>query len=221
MPAPRDYDPSAKEPLFFYENFMKPLIPVMIQMMDVGLHIDQDAVEELRKTIDTVLQTVTDRLEVNPLIKKYQNSRLPAAQAEHADKATAALRDYDYYIRPYEPGNMIHRTWVVNTYLKHIARDADVKHKWTVKDLKSYNIFLKDTFLKAIIDKRRLSGNATIKSGMDKLAWYKMDLWNRPRLEKAESPVTIQEFNPGSPKQKSEFFAMMNIEPTAFSKDTG
>jgi len=116
---------------------------------------------------------------------------------------------------------MIHRNWVGNTYLKHIARDADVKHKWTVKDLKSYNIFLKNTFLKAIIDKRRLSGNAAIKSGMDNLAWYKMDLWNRPRLEKAETPVTIQEFNPGSPKQKSEFFAMMNIEPTAFSKDTG
>ena len=68
----------------------------MIQMMDVGLHIDPVAVEELRSTIDRVLQTVTDRLEKNSLIKKYQNSRLPEAQKAHAEKATAALRDIEY-----------------------------------------------------------------------------------------------------------------------------
>ena len=57
----------------------------MIQMMDVGLHIDPYAVEELRSTIDQVLDSVTTRLYKNPLIKEYQNSRLPAAQAERGD----------------------------------------------------------------------------------------------------------------------------------------
>ena len=221
MPAPRDYDPSAKEPLFFYHNFVKPLIPDMIQMMDVGLHIDPVAVEDLRVTIHDVLKTVTDRLEKNPLIKEYQNSRLPAAQEAHAEKSTAALRDIEYYLKPYKPGDMIHRTWVVNHFLRNINRDSDIKLKWSVKDLKAYNIFLKDPFLKAIIDKRLLSRNHAVKYAMVDLAQYKLELWNRPRLDKAQEPVRMEEFNPGSSKQKTEFFAMLKIKPRAFSKDTG
>lgn len=221
MPAPRDYDPSAKDPLFFYKNFAKAFIPDMIQMMDVGLHIDSNAVEKLRITIDDVLKTVTERLEKNPLIKEYQNSRLPAAQEAHAEKATAALRTIDYYIKPYKPGDIIHRTWVVNTYLERQHRPHDVRAIWLVKDLKAYNVFLKDPFLKAIIDKRPLTRNSEVKYAMAELAQYKLELWNRPRHEKAQEPVIIEEFNPGSPKQKSELFAMLKIEPTAFSKDTG
>lgn len=221
MPAPRDYDPSAKEPLFFYHNFVKPMIPDMIQMMDVGLHIDPEAVEKLRITIDDVLKTVTDRLEKNPLIKEYQNSRLPAAQQAHAEKSTAALRDIEYYLKPYKPGDMIHRTWVVNHFLRNINRDQDIKIKWSVKDLKSYNVFLKDPFLKAIVDKRPLTRNHAVKYAMVDLAQYKLELWNRPRLDKAQEPVRMEEFNPGSPKQKSEFFALNKIPPKAFSKDTG
>ena len=221
MPAPRDYDPSAKEPLFFYHNFVKPLIPDMLQMMDVGLHIDPDAVETLRTTIDNVLWSVTDRLEKNPLIKEYQNSRLPAAQQAHAEKSTVALRDIDYYFRPYKPGDMLHRTWIVNGYLRRQNRDNDIKLKWTVKDLKDYNAFLKDLFLKAIIDKRPLTSNHTVKEAMVALAQYKLELWNRPRLDKAQEPVTMEEFNPGSSKQKQEFFALNKVPPKAFSKDTG
>ena len=221
MPAPRYYDPSAKDPLFFYNNFVKPMIPDMIQMMDVGLHIDSNAVEDLRTTIDDVLKTVTDRLEKNPLIKEYQNSRLPEAQKAHAEKATAALRDIEYYKRPYKPGDITHRTWVINTYLIHLGRDDDTRPKWTLKDLKQYNIFLKDAFVKAIIDKRPLKDNGAVVCGMANLAQYKLELWNRPRYEKAEEPVTLDEFNPGSSKQKQEFFALNKIPPKAFSKDTG
>ena len=193
----------------------------MIQMMDVGLHIDLVAVEELRSTIDRVLETVTDRLEKNSLIKKYQNSRLPEAQKAHAEKATAALRDIEYYLKPYKPGDMLHRTWVVNEYLRMHHRDNDIKLSWSVKDLKAYNIFLKDPFLKAIIDKRPLTKNHQVRYGMVALAQYKLELWNIPRLTKAQEPVTLEEFNPGSSKQKQEFFELNKIPPKAFSKDTG
>lgn len=221
MPAPRDYDPSSADPLFFYKNFVKPLIPDMIQMMDVGLHIDPDAVEKLRATIDDVLKTVTDRLSINPLIKIYQNSRLPDAQKAHAEKSTAALRTLDYYVKPYKPGDMIHRTWVVNSFLRRMNRDSDIKTKWTIKELKDYNVFLKDPFLKAVIDKRPLTRNSEVKYAMVDLAVYKLELWNRPRYEKAQEPVTIDEFNPGSPKQKQEFFVLNKIPARAWSKDTG
>ena len=221
MPAPRDFDPSIEDPLFFYRNFAKPLIPDMIRMMNVGLHIDPVAVEDLRTTIDEVLKTVSDRLEANQLIKDYQNSRLPEAQAAHAAKATAALRTVDYYLKPYKPGDMIHRTWLTNHYLKRIERGLDVKDKWTVKDLKQYNVFLKDPFVQSIIDKRSLKDNDIVKNAMLELAVYKLDIWNRPRQEKAEAPVDVAVFNPGSPKQCKEFFELNKIEPVAFSKETG
>jgi DNA polymerase-1 len=116
---------------------------------------------------------------------------------------------------------MIHRTWVVNKYLKRINRPNDVRDKWSVQDLKKYNIFLKDPFIAAVIQKRDLSDNSHIKKAMEALAKHKLDLWNRPRLEKAQEPVQLEDFNPGSNKQCKEFFELMNIEPTQFSKDTG
>ncbi len=221
MPAPRDYDPSEEEPLFFYHNFVKHFIPDMIQLMDTGLHIDPDAVEDLRKTIDTVLKSVSDRLEANELVKEYQNSRLPEAQAAHAEKATAALRTVDYYYREYKPGDMVHRTWVTNEHLKRVGRPGDVKEKWTVKELKQYNLFLDDPFIKALVSKRVLRKNFQVMEAMVSLADYKLDLWNRPRLENAQTPVELEVFNPGSNKQCKEFFELHKIEPLAFSKDTG
>jgi hypothetical protein len=221
MPHPRDFDPSEGDPLFFYRNFAKHFIEDMIKMMHVGLHIDPDAVDELRKTIDEVLVSVTARLEANDLIKEYQNSRLPEAQRKHAEKVTESLRDVKYYLKEYKPGDMVHRTWVVNSHLKRIGRPDDQQEKWSVSALKKYNVFLKDPFIDAVINKRHLSTNRAIKHAMHTLALYKLDLWNRPRLEKAKEPVELPDFNPGSSKQCKEFFALHKVEPLAYSKDTG
>lgn len=221
MPAPMDFDPSEGDPLFFYRNYAKPMIPDMIRMMDQGLHVDDKAVESLRTTIDEVLTSVQERLEANVLIKQYQNSRLPEAQRKHAEKATEALRTLDFYLKPYKPGDMIHRTWVVNEHLRRLHRADDCLGKWTLKELKQYNLFLKDRFLDAVITKRPMENNRNVVQAMKQLAKCKLDLWNRPRLEKAEEPVELELFNPGSNKQVKEFFEMLNIEPVAFSKDTG
>jgi hypothetical protein len=221
MPAPKDFDPAVEDPLFFYRNFTKPLIPDMIQMMDVGLPIDSNAVEELRETVHNVLKTVADRLEANQLIKDYQNSRLPEAQRAHAEKATACLRTMDYYLQPYKPGDMIHRTWLVNQHLMRINKSNDILDKWTVKALKQYNLFLKDPYIKAIIDKRPLKNNKHVEQGMRFLAFHKLELWNRPREQKAQEPVEVDVFNPGSNKQCKEFFEFHKVKPVAFSEDTG
>lgn len=221
MPAPRDFDPGAEDKLFFYRNFIKPMIPDAIHMTNQGLHIDDNAVEELRITIDKVLKSVQERLEANQLIKQYQNSRLPEEQRKHAEKATQALRTVDYYLKPYKPGDMVHRTWLVNEHLLRIHKIEDARDKWTVKDLKQYNIFLKDPFFQALIDKRHIENSRFVKAAMLKLAHYKLDLWNIPRQEKAAQPVDLEDFNPGSSKQCKEFFELMNVEPVAFSKDTG
>lgn len=221
LPAPSGYDPGEATPDYFYQKFAKHFIEDMIKMMDVGLHIDQNAVENLRTTIDEVLASVEERLSKNALIEQFQVQRLPAAQKAHEEKCTQAVRTLDYYLKQFNDKDIVHRTWVINTYLKHLNRDKDIRDKWTLKDLKQYNIFLKDPLVTALCDKRKLTQNTHVVAGMTALAEYKLELWNRPRYEKAKEPVTVETFNPNSSKQKQEFFDMLNIEPLAVSKDTG
>ncbi len=218
QPFPADFDPG---PNWFYENFAKKFIPDMIQMMDTGLTIDQKAVEDLRVVIDEVLASVADRLSKNDLIEQYQKHRLPAAQKAYEEQCTQAIRTSQDYLKQYKPSDIVHRTWVVNTYLRHLRKDKDCRDKWTIADLKKYNIFLKDPLVTAIIDKRPLTANKHILAGMQALAEYKVELWNRPRYEKAEQKIILDTFNPNSHKQMKEFFEMLEIEPLAISKDTG
>jgi hypothetical protein len=225
MPFPCDFDPTLDldepEPDFFYTNFVKHFIPDMIQMMDAGLHVDQEAVEDLRKTVDEVLAKVESTLEGNALIKEYKATQMPYAQKKHAEKCTAAVRNLDYYLKEYKATDVLHRTWVVNTYLTYIGKGDDARDKWVVKDLKKYNIFLKDSFVTAVIEKAVSVHNEHVEDGMVALAEYKLELWNRPRYEKAEKPVVLDSFNPGSHLQMKGFFELNEVAPIAFSKDTG
>lgn len=221
LPAPMPFD-SDPGPTYFYENFARHFVPDMIQMMDTGLVIDPDAVEDLRKLIDKVQDGVYETLGKNSLVKKYQEQyRRPAAQKEHEEKATQAVRTLEDYLKPFKPGDMIHRTWVVNTHLVDIGLSKDQRDKWPVKDIKQYNAFKKDPLLAALVDKRDLSSNSTVHLAMKKLAEYKLDLWNRPRYEKSKEPVDLSPFNPNSSKQVSELFHMLKIPAKAYSKDTG
>lgn len=121
FPHPKDFDPSETEPDYFYKNFIKPSIPDIIKLMNAGLHIDQQAVEALRKTVDEVLVSVSKRLKENTLIQEFQKEQLPKAQKEHEEKCTQSLREKEYYLSTYNSKNIIHRTWVVNCYLKHLG----------------------------------------------------------------------------------------------------
>ena len=219
---PKDFDPGVEEPDFFYNNFAKHFIPDMIQMMDTGLHIDQEAVEKLRVTVENVLVDVAKRLKGNKLIEEFQLARLPAAQKAHYEHCTQAIRTVDYYTKPFNSKDVLHRTWVVNTYLQ-LSKETfgDTKDKWTLADLKQYNIFARSVFIDAILEKRALKDNVTVIAGMLALAKYKLNLWNRPRYDKGNEPVVLKGFNPGSSKQMKAFFEMAEVEPLAYSDDTG
>jgi hypothetical protein len=217
MPKPCDYDPGPK---FFYENFVSPITEDMIKMMCTGMHIDEDAVESLRSTIDEVLSSVDARLLRNPIIQKYQAQRQVEAQKAHYAKSTEAIRTPEDFYRPYN-GSVIHRSWVVNTYLKSIGAEKDCKESWTVKSLKSYNVFKGDRTLEKIVDKSITEDSPVLKAGMQALAEFKTELWNRPRYDKANAKASLDPFNPGSAKQKQELFEMLNIEPFEVSDKTG
>lgn len=219
LPFPKPCEFDAK-PEYFYKNFVQHLIADAIKMMCVGLHIDDNAVEELRSTIDEVLSNVDAKLLRNPIIQRLQKKRAVVAQKAHFAKSTEAIRTSDHYLKDYD-GSVVHRTWVVNTYLKSIGAEIDVKEKWTAKCLKSYNIFKTDKNLEKIIDKSIAKTSPVLVNGMKALAEYKTELWNRPRYQKGRETASLDPFNPGSAKQNQELFEMLDIEPFEVSEKTG
>ena len=61
----QDEDPGETDPLFFYNHFIKPMIPDTLKIMMNGLTINQKAVEDLRTTLDEVLDQVEATLASN------------------------------------------------------------------------------------------------------------------------------------------------------------
>lgn len=219
VPMPCDHDPG---PSYFYDNFASHFIPDMIKMVDTGLQIDLKAVESLRTLIDEVQETVYKRLVKHPYVVKYQETyRRPKAQKAHEEEATKSVRALDHYLKPFKETDMTHRTWLVNTHLRKLNRDSDVRDKWSVKDVKEYNVFFNDSFLSAVVDKRINANSTTAVEAMRSLAEYKLELWNRPRYEKKKQKVDLEAFNPNSAKQTCEIFKMLKIPAKAYSKETG
>jgi DNA polymerase I-like protein with 3'-5' exonuclease and polymerase domains len=220
VPYPKDFDPSKEQPDYFYQNFVKHFIPDMIQMTSVGLNIDQQAVEELRNTIDTVLESVSETLENNTLIKEYQEHTHPYLVKEYKDKVLGSVRTVEHYVKEYNPKNITHRTYVVNNYVEN-KKVHEVKSKWTISDIKKLNTYVKEKFLSMIIDGSVSVKNKFVVGGMLTMAKDQSALWNKPRYEKSDIPVEIPKFNPGSNKQLQEFFELLKVSPITVSKKTG
>ena len=218
LPKPCDFDPG---PEYFYENFASPIQVDMLKLMCTGLYIDDVAVEELRSTIDEVLSNVDSLLLRNKIVNQLQAKRAIVAQKVHFAKSTEAIREVDYYIKEYDGKQLLHRTWVVNTYLISKGWESEVKDSWKANDLKKFNVFKTDVFLERLIDKTIAQSSEHLTNGMLALAEFKMELWNRPRYEKGNSKASLEPFNPGSAKQKQELFDMLKIEPFEVSEKTG
>lgn len=221
LPPPKDFDPSIEDPSYFYDNFASAFIEDMIQLMDTGLNIDNKAVESLRVTITAVLKDVDKRLGRNAVIRKYQELRTTELQKQHKVKVTECIRVLGDFLRPYKSKDITHRTWVINTHLKNTEQSSEVRQKWTIKDVKSYCLWNPDVYMKAILSKKDVSKYKTTLEGMKALAAHKLELWNRPRYESANTPVKVPPFNPGSSKQKQELFSMLGIKSNEASKTTG
>ena len=222
---PSEFDPSIDQPDFFYQNVVKPLIPDTLRIMQNGIHIDQDAVDELRVVIDKVLKTVRDSLDTNQVIKDYQAYEYPKKFAEYQAEVEASMRDINFYLKPYNPANMVHRTYVVNEYLvSGICKPDLCRPQWSVKDVKTLMTYTGTGFLSYVLDKSLDDSNITVSRAMETLAQDKLDIWNKPRqgkIDNATMATLLPPFNSGSTTQLRKLFTFLHVEPIAFSKETG
>jgi len=210
IPMPNQHDPG---PEFFYEQIAKPLIADFVRMMCNGLLIDDDKVEELRVTLDINLAKVTETLNNNPIIAKFQEQQYKEKYAALEAEQRSKFRTLDYYLKPYKQGDMTHRTYLVNYILDKNQLSKDKRSKWTVNDLKAYNKKVNhiDIF-DWIIDKSIGTTHKDVIAAMEQLAQEKLDIYNKSKLtDLANKPKeeVLPPFNPGSSVQKFKLLSTM------------
>jgi len=224
IPHPLEYDPSEKQPNYFYDNVAKHLIEPFIRLMETGITINDNAVEDLRSTINQVLDTVTVGLAANPIIQEFQQITAKENYTALEAKQRSKFRTIDYYLKPYDYKKIERRTALVNYYLTSIGKPDLQKPKWTAKDVKLIANYLSDAFLSGN-NVENLSPEVDIaKEAMVALAQEKLDIYNKSKLTKLyeATPETLAPpFNPGSSLQKRKLFKHLGILPLKLSKDTG
>lgn len=222
-PEPKTYSPPEG---YFYHNVAKHLVKDTVRIMMNGLHIDLDKVEELESTLDDQLAEVAVRLATNPLINQFQELQHKSLVKEYIEDRKSKLRSVDYYLKPFKPSDMVHRSYFMHFFAESQGLPSPSEllpgssvSKWPANLVK--------TFSKSRpVLQRLLSGELTshplIDKAMLQLAQDKCDIYNQKYLEAIQSPnVPVPAFNPASSVQKQKLFAWLGFESNKTSKETG
>jgi DNA polymerase-1 len=225
LPAP---EPRLTEyPLgHFYQNTAKYLIKDTVRIMDNGLHIDIDKVIELEETLAEQLAEVETELAANPIIKQYLESRYANEIKAYIEDRKSKMRDPSYYLVPFKPNDMNHRSYFMDEYAKVQGWGSPDEKlptgvgKWPVNLVKKYA--KSNRLLQMLLDGTIPANTPAIVTAMQRLAEDKAKMYNEKYVEQVKQPtVPFPTFNPGSSKQKQELFDMLGIESEATSKETG
>jgi len=222
---PRLYDPSEKEPDYFYKNVIKPLINDMIIMMNNGLTIDKHQVEALRDTIDNVLNTVRETFRSNKIIQEFQKDLYKIKYKEYIEECKSKCKTLEEFIpKEFKESNIVHRTYLINTILDKENLPEYKLDKWTINDIKKLLTIEDIQKVRLVLNKSFSELETYINDAMRNLAKDKMIIYNKSRLDDKIANVQfndlVPEFNAGSSKQKIELFNYLDIEPISLT-DSG
>jgi len=212
---PKEFNPGSK---FFYEQIAKPLITDTIRIMNNGIPIDIDEVNKVEKELDKVLSEVDSIMLTNKYIKKFREIQSIHIQYGLTKTYKSKMRDYTYYLKDYNPANMVHRSYVIKHLIGVVKTGSEVAKgipKWSIKDIRDYT-----KIDNKILEYLTCDG----KDGMLELAKDKAELYNKSYYGKIASiskEDTYPKFNISSSKQKRDLFEHLGIEPIEFSKSTG
>ena len=225
LPPSSQYDPSVEDPSYFYENVLKPLNKDFIRIMGNGLLIDYDAAETLRDTVTTIVEEVQQTLNANPIIIAFQNTQYTKKYSEYLAEMETKKKTIQDFIKPYKPDDMFHRTYVVNTILEANGLQQYFCSKWAIADIKKFLSIEDIPILSRVMNKTISTSSEYITTAMHSIAEEKMRIYNKSHYEDKVSSVTREKllppFNPGSSTQKKALFDFLEIEPLAYSADTG
>jgi hypothetical protein len=225
LPAPDPKD--AEYPLgYFYENTAKHLIKDTVRVMDNGLSIDLGKVIKLEENLSKQLAEVREELASNPLIKKYLEHRYQKQIQEYIEDRQSKMRQSEYYLVPFKHKDIFHRSYFMDIYAEQKGWSSPEDKlptgigKWPANLVKKYAKTNK--VLQMLLEGALPADTPTITTAMCRLSEDKAKIYNEKYVKQVKVPVVAYpEFNPGSPQQKQELFAMLGIESEDFSKETG
>ena len=210
----------------FYENTAKHLISDFVRIMNNGLHIDLNRVEDLEKTLDAQLITVTERLAKNPLIAQFQALQHTKLLEAYRESQLEKIKPPEHFLKPFKHKDLVHRSYFMYIYANSqgISQPSEFLPsttipKWDARLVKTLSTTR--PLLQRLLD-GSLTTHPLITEAMLLLATHKATLHNRRYEENLSNPsCELPPFNPGSPQQKSALFEFLGIESEATSKDTG
>ena len=205
---------------FFYDNVVQHLVPDVVRIIDNGIPIDLEKVQDLEKVVDNVLKNVTETLSSNKLIKRILEEKYKTTYAKKKEQVTTKLKtleDFNNTIFSYS--NIVHRTSVINIYLRFNDLEDLVKDKWTLKDVKQLYATHPSIFLESFISQQTTLTNIYITEGMKELAAKKVEIHNK-RYNDSLSNIPDIKFNPNSPVDKQLLYTMLGLPTEKVSKKT-
>lgn len=223
LPAPIPKD-STYEESYFYHNVVKHLIPTTIQLMNTGLPIDLNRVEQLEIELDAIIAEVHTTLAGNSHIQTYLQSRYSSQIAEYQALQQSRLKPPSDFLVPFNPKKLEHRSYFMHLYAtaQGLPLPADTLptgiSKWTARDVQKLSAS-RPILQRLIANQLRPSETDP---AMQLYAQHKADLRNKSTHDKINTPtITYPTFNPSSPIQKGELFTMLGLKSEATSKTTG
>lgn len=210
-------DPNPPDGTYFYDNVVKYLIPDIIKMESNGIPINLDKVAEVQNTVDTVLEDVKNKLATNKLMLEFLSNKDSIAKQTKIDALNEKLKIPEDFLKPFNSKNKIHRTYVINEFLKETNREDMLLEEWSVKDVKKLNQIIASNFIDNLLDHSIKDYMIpTIDNAMYALATTKAEIYNKnkikSKIESLDEVRLIDKFNPGSSVQKQEFFEFYGIE---------
>ena len=225
LPAP---EPSTVnyEPNYFYDNVAKHLVKDAVRIMHNGLPIDLARVEQLEYELDAIIADVHARLAANSHIQAYLQQRHSQLIADYIADRNSHLKPLTDFIKPFKHSDLIHRSYFMHIYGTQQGLSPPTELLPTGIPKYSANLVKKLSSTRPLLQKLlagTLPPTHTIATeAMHLLATHKAELYNRKFLDQIAVPlVDAPAFNPASPIQKAELFAMLGLESDNVSKDTG
>lgn len=210
-------DDNWPDDMYFYENVVKYLIPDIIRLEATGIPINLEKVAEVEKAVNDVLSDVAENLATNPLMRDFLAEKMSYVRKTMSEEARSKEKSATDFYKDFEPKNKIHRSFVVNTYLRTNGHEDKTMDEWTKKDLKKLNQFIASKFITDLLaDNIQDYMQDIIKSAMSELANAKAEAYNKNKIEANQKKIKEKEtkmyFNPGSAQQKAQFFDYLGIE---------
>ena len=220
-PIPSTIDPPDD---YFYSNVVKHLVPTTVRLMNTGLPIDLNRVEQLEHELDSIISDVHSTLAANSHIQAYLESRYATQIAEYQALQLSRIKPASDFLVPFDCKKLEHRSYFMHLYAQSqsLPLPPDTLptgiSKWSARDVQKLSAS-RPILQRLLASQLRPTETA---QAMQLYAEHKADLRNKSTRDKINSPnISYPVFNPASPVQKAELFSMLNLQSEATSKTTG